>query len=235
MPFHAFKVLDITWTDLKTFKTRDTFILYYVSNPNGTYEVLGISGKFIYRCWLSLASDITDFVNNFKTAATSTAALDDAIGSANLYDSIQLRDSSGNPINSNLTTGSIFVQQASAPTIDTTEGIWQFNTLISTATTADQTVLTYTVPAGKTFYVMFIEVAKCSVNNINADPAKLFANGVELARASMPGGQQMVVNYQTSLAAAYPLVTAGQIIKLTVTPTGTTSTTWSARLLGALK
>lgn len=234
MPFHGLKVLDITWTDLKTFKTRDTFILYYVSNPIGAYDVIGISNKFIFRAYLCSSADINDFNNNYRSGATVVASIDDAIGNANLYDSESVRDASGNPLNTNLNSSSGFVQQASTPTADTTEKNWIFGTLLTAAPTA-ATVLSYTVPAGKTFYCYYHELCKATVNAVNGEPVSIAVDGVEKSRVALPGGNLNLVYYPTNLWAGYPIATSGQTITATVTPSGVGVTMWSARFLGALK
>lgn len=85
MPYQGFKILDVTWTELKAFKTRDSFALYYVS-VGSVYEAIGITTGFIFRSCLTDSTEVTDFVTNFLSGAVSVSCIDDALGVENKLD-----------------------------------------------------------------------------------------------------------------------------------------------------
>lgn len=90
MPLHSFKVLDVTWTDWKVYAGRSNVTTYYVTGPASvSYEVLAIDPRFIYRSAVIVSSEVTDFVTNYLSGATSVAAIDDAVATANKLETIQ--------------------------------------------------------------------------------------------------------------------------------------------------
>ncbi len=111
--------------------------------------------------------------------------------------------------------------------------------ITTTATTADQVVLSYTVPAGKTFWI-----AGYTINNgettIRANPYKIGKNTVTSEPAG-PGvvdgnifrmGNMPQSSFRDEDFSGNPrrMAVAGDVVKMTVTPSGVTSTVWRASL-----
>lgn len=110
-------------------------------------------------------------------------------------------------------------------------------TLVTTATTADQVILTYTVTAGKTFYVQYLEIlARLTV---------LSATATILGTASLetPSGTKDITvslvqpttaevqRHQYVFSEPIP-VAAAAVIRVVCTPAAATSTTWVANFGG---
>lgn len=110
-------------------------------------------------------------------------------------------------------------------------------TLVTTATTADQVVLTYTVTAAKTFYVEYLSI-DCS---LTAAPTN-FNTPVVFGSISMetPSGTKDITwrfmgpnPQQDHITFSEPIpVAAGVVIRVVVTPGITTSLTWIANFGG---
>lgn len=207
----AHKRVEISWTDIKSYKTRDGFSLSYVSNPDGTYEAVGVSNRFEYHAAISVATDITDFEANFKSASSSVTTIDAGIAAANQFDSIAVRSF-------------------------TTDASVEIHGEVTTAsTTANQTVITYTVPAGKNFFLVYSVIQKVSVNSVDMAPGAIRKNGTDLYRRGVGGSASGSSVYELRVGPpGVSIATAGDVLTLTVTPGGTGSTTWGAVLMGYL-
>ena len=113
--------------------------------------------------------------------------------------------------------------------------VMQTGTLVTTSVTANQVILTYTVTAGKTFYLTYFDfVARlttfaATATNFGAvsleSPAatKLYTSGFFAAGAAE--ARQITFSEPVPIA-------AGVVIRIVVTPSATTSFTWFANLGG---
>lgn len=110
-------------------------------------------------------------------------------------------------------------------------------TLTSSAATADQVVLTYTVTAGKTFFLQYLEL-EAQLTTPSATVLALGAISLET-----PSGTKVLTSTLTNpttgapdrfvVPIAEPIpVAAGVVIRVVVTPSGTTSTLWRASFGG---
>lgn len=107
-------------------------------------------------------------------------------------------------------------------------------TLVTTAVTADQIVLTYTVTTGKTFYLQYIQFSgyRTSLPG-NTNPLWLGAMSVET-----PSGTKIITAdrfHAPSNDAPFALnvpISSGTVIRVVVTPSAVTSTTWRANFGG---
>ena len=112
-------------------------------------------------------------------------------------------------------------------------------TITTTATTADQVILSYTVPTGKTFWIVGY-----TLNNgetaIRANPYKIGRNTVTTEPAG-PGvvdgvifrmGNMPASSFRDEDFSGNPrrMAIAGDVVKMTVTPSGVTSTVWRASI-----
>jgi hypothetical protein len=111
-------------------------------------------------------------------------------------------------------------------------------TLTTTSVTVDQVVLTYTVTAGKIFYVQYIEM-----NGIQTTPAGGSAVNLGIISLEIPSGTKVIAKRCVGAAAIDPVgllipflepipVAAGTTIRVVVTPATTSSFTWAANFGG---
>jgi hypothetical protein len=108
--------------------------------------------------------------------------------------------------------------------------------LVSTATTADQVVLTYTVTAGKTLYLQYVIMG----GYLTSQPGN--ANPIDLGdmHVQTPSGTTFIQTERfhpkiADLVVSFPQaipIAAGVAIRITVTPVTTTSITWEANFGG---
>lgn len=108
--------------------------------------------------------------------------------------------------------------------------------LASSATTADQVVLTYTVTSGKTFYLEYVHVtarlttfAATATNFGNASlesPA-----GTKMATAMIANAGAINPPYEISFNEPLPFA-AGTVIRVVCTPAAATAFTWQASFGG---
>lgn len=115
-------------------------------------------------------------------------------------------------------------------------------TLTTTAVTADQTIVSYTVPAGKVAYIMGYFITNNS--NVDGTPIKIGKNTITTEPASpgtvdgnffrthfllrsATGMYQITENFSPF---PRPFAVAADVLKVTVTPSGTGSTIWRVGL-----
>jgi hypothetical protein len=108
--------------------------------------------------------------------------------------------------------------------------------LVTTTTTADQVVTTYTVTAGKTFYLQYIAMG----GYLTSQPGN--ANPVDLGdmHVQTPSGTTFLQTERfhpkiADLTVTFPQaipIAAGVVIRITVTPVTTTSITWEGNFGG---
>ncbi len=109
--------------------------------------------------------------------------------------------------------------------------------LVTTAVTAGQSVLSYTVTAGKTFYLSYIDL-QGRLTAVSATASIL--GTVTLSIGGVPVYQASFNNPTTSDAGSQSVrlstnllpIPAGTVITVTVTPTAVTSMTWLANFGG---
>lgn len=108
-------------------------------------------------------------------------------------------------------------------------------TLTTTATTANQVVVTYTVPGGKDFLYCGHNLGKDqAVNAIDFAPARLRVGGTQIMAYSSAGSTDRCWA-PPSPAMPIKIATAGQVVEIVITPSGSTSTVWRGVLLGILR
>lgn len=111
--------------------------------------------------------------------------------------------------------------------------------LTTTATTADQIIVSYTVPANRTFYFIGwlisvdgntdgvpIKIGKNTITTPPAAPGTVDSNLFRVFRLDRSGVAQDVINQDYSTPRKFGF--AGDVIKVSVTPGGTGSTIWRA-------
>lgn len=115
--------------------------------------------------------------------------------------------------------------------------------LTTSAATADQLIISYTVPAGKVAYIVGYMIG--SSNNTDGTPVKIGKNTITtepaatgtvdsnffrtifVLRTSAPNSGIVSENFAAN---PRPFAVAGDVLKVAVTPSGTGSTTWRANL-----
>jgi hypothetical protein len=110
------------------------------------------------------------------------------------------------------------------------------NTLASSATTADQVVTSFTVSAGKTFYL-----SKWDVNarlTTYAATATFFGDcsleapsGTKLETQIVTGTGQGIPVPETAIT-PHPIATGGQVVRVVCTPSAATAFTWRGNIIG---
>lgn len=114
--------------------------------------------------------------------------------------------------------------------------------LTTTATTADQVIVSYTVPTGKVAYIVGfmvstdgnvdglpVKIGKNTVTTEPAAPGTTDGNIFRMFRMERPTAAAEIVSQDFS-AMPRPLGRAADVLKITVTPSGTGSTKWRASL-----
>jgi len=110
--------------------------------------------------------------------------------------------------------------------------------LATTSTTADQVIISYTVPAGKTLFCTGYSVSS-TVSVVRGEPVKIGRTPVTLivSPGSITGNvfrafelDQRSTHLESFDLAPIRLGGAGDTVVVTVTPSGTTNTTWIASL-----
>jgi hypothetical protein len=118
------------------------------------------------------------------------------------------------------------------------KNVLQTALLTTTATTADQVILSYTVPANQTFYLNAIE-ANVALTTFAATATdfgsiSLRQNGVKVVTFSTVAGTGTL---STPLFLPFPDLpySAGDVFTIVCTPLAATSFDWEANLIGYLK
>ena len=182
------------------------------------------------------------------TVAPSTLAQDSTLTAGNIK--VQLIDNSAHALNIdpsgtarvNVVNGSVTISNFPADQLVTIDRsgrtpVLKTGTLVTTAITTDQVILTYTVTAGKTLWLQYIAL-DVRLTVISATASILGAISLE-----SPSGTKVFtateVNPTTSetamssLSFAEPIpISAGTVIRWVTTPAATTSMTWIANFGG---
>jgi hypothetical protein len=107
--------------------------------------------------------------------------------------------------------------------------------LVTTAVTADQVVLTYTVTAGKTFYLQYLRV-DTRLTTFATTATYFGATSLENPAATKLLTQMQAgagITDMPPLGFAEPIpIAAGTVIRVVCTPSSTTSYTWQANFGG---
>lgn len=136
--------------------------------------------------------------------------------------------------------GTWTVQQGNAPwtaslgTVDSKTNVMKTGALVTTATTADQVVLIYTVTGGKTFFVQYMDLY---VRLTTPGGGNFFFGNMSI---ESPAGTKLYTADMISpssgpirLTFAEPLpIAASTVIRVVCTPGATTSYTWRANVAG---
>jgi hypothetical protein len=114
--------------------------------------------------------------------------------------------------------------------------VFKDGTLVTTAVTADQVVLTYTVTTGKTLYLQYVVIA----GYLTAQPGN--SNPVDLGEMDLqsPAGTDIISFEQmhpkqsdVALSFGEPIpIASATVIRVVVTPVTATSVTWIANFGG---
>jgi len=138
----AIKLLNVSWANFKTYKTRDNFTVYYVDGTNSV-EAIGVTVNWTYYVQL-FGSELTDFNTNYKSAGTEVDAIDDAIAAANIRETLDINIETTTPPFSPIpsTASDMKFLYANGVTPDTT----------------NYNIINYTVPTGKIFHLLYYAV-----------------------------------------------------------------------------
>lgn len=139
-----------------------------------------------------------------------------------------------------LTSSTILSAQIQSVSLGQAAGksvVMKTGNLVTTATTADQVVLTYTVTAGKTFYLQYVDF-NCRLTTY-ANTSVLFG-AISLEN---PSGTKLITELAMAQSGGFPdpiylafsepiPIAAGTVIRVVCTPAASTSFTWQANLGG---
>lgn len=193
------------------------------------------------------ATQATLTINGF-VAAVHTLHLPDAFQT--FIAAVGINNTSTAGSNTNIIVNSLEVKSFDAPNLLPAQPEYHYVTgaLTTTATTADQIIVSYTVPTGRTAYLLGFTVSEDG--NVDGAPIKIGKNTVTTEPAA-PGTTDANIfkMFKTDRASngstdtysgdysAYPrpFGFAADVLKITVTPSGTGSTVWRATLEILLK
>lgn len=209
---------------------------------NGVTPLMGNGGTGTGSQRVTIASDNTAFSVNATLSAETTKVIGTVNqGTSPWVDNITQLGGVSIALNSGAAgTGTLRVVQAneSAISIGTSTGkaiIGQAGSLVSTAVTADQVIKSYTVTAGKTFYLTGFD---CVVRLTTfATTATNFGNfsletpsGTKIYTSNIfHAGQCSPV--QMTFSEPIPIAAAA-VVRLVCTPSATTSFTWFGNIMG---
>jgi len=190
MSLVVLKEFMVTWTELKTIKTSTSMPLYYSqyeTSPN-KYLVVLSTQVFQVAAKVRASGDVTDFENNFKSAATSSATEDGAR-------CLSLANVNQTPVPTSLTD--MIYESASHGQSDSSE----------------QDMISYTVTTGKTFYLIKYSVHKDD-DNVKKARFMIKVNGaVKDSGYSMGDAQNIFLKFEPK--EPIPFANSGDIIKIT--------------------
>jgi len=177
------------------------------------------------------SSFINQTLTDGDTAATVKAVLSGK-NPSQVYTPVSL-----NSTNALLVDGSAQTQPVSLGNVDSKTVIGKTGTLVTTAVTADQVVLTYTVTGGKTFYLQELEAGGYQTNLPNTDSPVFLGtlslenpSGTKLITENIVYGIQFA-SIEKAFAEPIPFA-AGTVLRVVVTPAAYVSFTWRANFLG---
>jgi hypothetical protein len=122
---------------------------------------------------------------------------------------------------------------------DPSEVDWTYNTVTTSATTADQTIVTRTIPAGKTFYLLSYSAGAINTGTAPPAPFKIWVGGTVFDAFGLSGGLTLGsganTRWDVGLHVGLKFAVAGDVVKITVTPGSNNSTAWGAKIVGVLR
>lgn len=128
----------------------------------------------------------------------------------------------------------------SVPVPTASENVYAYQEITTATLTANQVILTYTVPVGVTFYLVGYSMSRIDLaSTACGSPFRLVANSIVIKRFAVDwnggNGYGNVMIWAENYPYPFPIATAGQLIEITVTPSTAVSTTWGASILGIVK
>ena len=121
-------------------------------------------------------------------------------------------------------------------TIASHTNVMKTGSLVTTAVTADQVILTYTVTSGKTFWLTYLSI------NVRLTTFATTATNFGNASLENPSGTKILthMNSGSGITASSPYsfpdyahpIAAGTVIRVVCTPSATTSFTWQVAFGG---
>ena len=195
----------------------------YVIISDGQQATLMIDGVVVASHHIHLPEPFTTFIAaisvvNNATVTTTTIATD----------SIYIR--SYDPLDAPMSGTGI---------LPTDEIHYVYGTLTSSSTTADQVIVSYTVPSAKTAWLLgwalsFSGAAsaapfKIGKNTVTTEPASPGTADGNIFLAGVTAGNPPT--YHSNLVVPVPWGVAADVVKMTVTPSANQSTTWRATLI----
>ena len=105
---------------------------------------------------------------------------------------------------------------------------------ITTEGTSKESIISYTVPANTYFKVLSYSIARISPISTGAEPAALEVEDV-IKDQNKIDSLTNAPGWTVSLPKEWDLASGGQVVTLTVTPSGGLETTWAATLHGVLR
>jgi hypothetical protein len=157
--------------------------------------------------------------------------------------SVRIKDGAGNDLTSSDLSGGVRALDVSVkeqPVADPANTVITQGEITTTATTADQIIVSYTVPAGKSFYLASFFISRITDNSVGAIPASLAvftspSTTVVRRRLGLRSTASGNVIWESIFPTAVQIALAGDVVRVRVTPTGTTSTVWFASITGYLR
>jgi hypothetical protein len=126
-------------------------------------------------------------------------------------------------------------------TLGQTDGktvVMKTGTLVTTAVTVDQVVLTYTVTTGKTFYIEYVEAVGAQTAPAGGTDIILGNVSLELPSGTkvitmrvLGGGSQAPIGFHYEFPEPI-FATSTQVVRIVTTPAAITSFTWNASFGG---
>lgn len=115
--------------------------------------------------------------------------------------------------------------------------VMKAGSLSTTATTADQVVLTYTVSANKTFYLQQAYLfgrldASIATATINGDISLEIVSGTKVFTTSIIGSGNAAFQPERLLYLEPIPIAAGTVVRIVCTPSSATARTWYGSLVG---
>lgn len=239
------RYLTISWSTLKIAKARDGFALFYVDRKAAGhgYDVFGTNQVQFFTSHVVATVDITDFETNFKLAATSVDSRDDflalippAVDSSGRL-RVVLSDALGFGITSIARPGgsrmlSVSMRDWLAPPED---HVLVTREITTTVMNIEAVIVTFTVPAGKNFFIASFSLNRVTINNVGAAPFAVKKNGTALTRRGITGVGVLNVLFDQMFTFPIKIATAGDVLDFTVTPDLNQPTVWSGILSGFVR
>lgn len=134
-------------------------------------------------------------------------------------------------------SGNLQVSQSVNPTAT----VWKIGNLTTSNQTANQVVVTYTVPAGKSFYISSYCINRLSNNNVNSIPARLrvipggTGTPIVFGEHNLTAGNSLFAQHESIFPTAVSIASATDVVQIVVTPDSNTNTNWFGRITGVLQ